>query len=684
MTILCKLITNLHKDRTMAAPTNTGKMSLKVKIGGGFFIVLVLLVLISAISWVKNHSLADNFITYAKLAKTTTLAGRVQANMLSMQLDFQNILRTDNISDLKTFRGHQQKMHKFIAEAQQKITSPESQQKIKKVQANRKKWESNFETTLQLTQQRNQEAGKISYIAGPAMELNLRRLLQIALNNNVTDTARQVTSGLTALLKIRFYTTVFLQKNDPAILEKYKGQRELFDSAWNSLQQQMNSMPAASQLLTELEKNRTLYVNSFDNVVQLILNRNLLIQEMSTVLAPEINKLMEEIKLDIAREQEETGNSVANLVSDTARLVTIVAIIALAAGLLCAIFITRGITGPVANAMKMANKMAEGDMTQQVEVKTNDEIGVLVDSLNSMSSELRDMISNLNTEVKSVDSSSKDMITVAAEMTLGAEETVDMAGRVSSAAKEMSSNQNNVAAAMEQTATNINVMASAAEEMNSTISEIARHSEEAKEVTATAVAKTEVASAQVNALGQAANEISQVTVTITKISEQTNLLALNATIEAARAGDAGKGFAVVANEIKELARQTAEATLDIKNKIDGIQSTTGTTVSEINAISEVISSVDAVVGRIAVAIEQQTASTAEIVTNINQASTGVSEVNENVSQSSLAANEIAEQIASVNEHARAIQTSSSSVHDAAHVLTEISSRLSAMMSRFSV
>jgi methyl-accepting chemotaxis protein len=668
----------------MTASTTAGKMSLKVKISGGFLIVLVLLVLISAISWVKTHSLGASFVTYEKLAETTTLAGQVQANMLSMQLDYQNILRTDNISDLKTFREHQQKMHKFLAEAQQERTLPESQKKMKSVQTNLEKWESNVEATFQLTQQRNQETGKISYIAGPAMELNLRKLLKIALDNNITGSAQQITSGLTALLKIRFHATVFLQKNDPATLEKVKGQIDIFDSAWNNLQQQMNFMPAASQLLTELKKNRSIYVDSFDKVVQLILDRNQLVQEMSSVLAPEINTLIEEVKLDIAREQEETGNSVANMVSGTARLVIIVALIALIIGIFCSIFITRGITGPVAAAVKMANKMAEGDMTQQVEVKTSDEIGVLVGSLNSMSRELRNMISTLNTEVESVDGSSKNMITVAAEMTLGAEETAGMASHVAAAAEEMNSNQSNVAAAMEQTATNINIMASAAEEMNSTISEIARHSEEAKEVTGTAVAKTEVASAQVNALGQAANEISQVTVTITEISEQTNLLALNATIEAARAGEAGKGFAVVANEIKELARQTAAATLEIKNKIEGIQSTTTTTVSEINAISEVISNVDAVVGRIASAIEQQTASTAEIVANINQASTGVSEVNENVSQSSLAANEIAKQITSVNEHARSIQTSSNNVHDAAHILTKIAGRLSTMMTKFSV
>jgi methyl-accepting chemotaxis protein len=89
------------------------------------------------------------------------------------------------------------------------------------------------------------------------------------------------------------------------------------------------------------------------------------------------------------------------------------------------------------------------------------------------------------------------------------------------------------------------------------------------------------------ALGELAKMIGKVTETITEISEQTNLLTMNA-IEAARAGEAGKGFAVVANEKKELTKQTPAANVDIKSQIDGMQSTTGSTIPDIVKISEIM------------------------------------------------------------------------------------------------
>jgi methyl-accepting chemotaxis protein len=141
----------------------------------------------------------------------------------------------------------------------------------------------------------------------------------------------------------------------------------------------------------------------------------------------------------------------------------------------------------------------------------------------------------------------------------------------------------------------------------------------------------------VNGLAESAKSIGQVVGLITDIASQTNLLALNATIEAARAGESGKGFAVVAAEVKNLANQTSRATEEIGQKIIDIQTATGTAVSAIGAVGDVIGEINQIATAIAAAVEQQNAATSEISRNVQQAATGTNEVADNISGLSSAA-----------------------------------------------
>ena len=344
----------------------------------------------------------------------------------------------------------------------------------------------------------------------------------------------------------------------------------------------------------------------------------------------------------------------------------------------------RLVNRPVQALREMTARLRQGDFTHELDVKGNNEVSHICARMNMVSQELRNMIKDIVGDSEKLATEANDLSGISEQMSAGAEQTSGKSNTVATAAEEMSANMNAVAAATEQAATNVGVVANAAEGMSSTINEIAGNADKAREITSEAVTEAKGASEKVDELGRAADEIGKVTETITEISEQTNLLALNATIEAARAGEAGKGFAVVANEIKELAKQTAEATVEIKTRVGGIQQSTDDTVSEIQQVSKVVNDVNEIVSTIASAVEEQSATTKEIAENVTQASQGIQEITENVSQSSTVAGEIAQDIAEVNQSASEMTNSSSQLNLSAQGLAELAQELKGMVEKFSV
>lgn len=439
-------------------------------------------------------------------------------------------------------------------------------------------------------------------------------------------------------------------------------------------------LPQSEQVFEMVEQMAKISENAyqtFEEMNEIILKRATG-HKVLTIEA--IDTIVEKAEHDVQAAQEAAAKTASR---STFMIITGI-ILGVVGALALGIMLTLSITRPLFKGVDLAKAMAEGDMTKTMDVDQEDEIGILAKSLNEMVQNLRTMISDINIAVSDVDSHSGQLAAISDQMSQGAQSTAARTTQVAQSAEDMKASQQSTAAAMEQASVNINMVASAAEEMSSTITEIAENSTRAKGITESAVGQSQNASERVGELGRAANEINKVTETITEISEQTNLLALNATIEAARAGEAGKGFAVVANEIKDLAKQTAEATFDIKNKINGIQDATGKTVTEINQIAEIIVDVDQIVSTIAAAVEEQTATTREIAENVAQASAGIDEVNQNVAKDSAASESIARDIEDVSVSANEINQASDEVKTSSGTLSGVAVKLQEMMREFKV
>ncbi len=393
-----------------------------------------------------------------------------------------------------------------------------------------------------------------------------------------------------------------------------------------------------------------------------------------------IHKITSLIKKDILEGNKELQAGV------TLKIQMIIGLTALAIILsfIFSFFLSRKISTTLKQSVSLAESLATGDLTKRLELEQKDELGLLATALNTMADKFNSMISSMNGEVSGLASTSNELNVAAQSMSENSGNVSDRSSSIAAATEQLSGNMNSVAAASEEASTNVNIVATASEEVTQSIAEVDAKTREARSITEEAVKLANSSSVKVDALGNAANQISKVTGVITEISDQTNLLALNATIEAARAGEAGKGFAVVANEIKELAKQTAAATGEIRSSIELMQGSTDETVAEIRQITEVIGRVDDIVSGITDSVAEQTATTNEIAENIQQAAMGIGEVNENVAQSSSASVEIAQDITDMSGLAGNLSGTGNAVKENAKDLATIADTLKNMVNQFKI
>ncbi|MGO9085795.1 MAG: methyl-accepting chemotaxis protein [Terriglobales bacterium] len=317
----------------------------------------------------------------------------------------------------------------------------------------------------------------------------------------------------------------------------------------------------------------------------------------------------------------------------------------------------RLVVGPVRMCASFAATIARKELAvEDLEISSADEVGDAMLAMNSMKNNLHEVVQAIAETAQQVASASEELSATSQQISANSEETSTQASVVSQAAQLVSQNLQSVSLG--------------AGEMTSTIQSIASNAHEAATMAHKAVQTAQTADSTVAKLGDSSAEIGEVIKVITSIAQQTNLLALNATIEAARAGEAGKGFAVVANEVKELAKQTAEATEEISRKVTAIQTDTKSTVEAIGTITGVISQINDISGTIATAVEEQSASTNETTRNVGDAAKGSEDITRNIE--------------GVSEAARGTSVSAQESQKAANDLAEMAQRLRILVEQFKI
>ncbi|RYF21661.1 MAG: HAMP domain-containing protein [Comamonadaceae bacterium] len=270
----------------------------------------------------------------------------------------------------------------------------------------------------------------------------------------------------------------------------------------------------------------------------------------------------------------------------------------------CWVFINRQILHPLQEAGALLERVAEGDLTQRVQVQSNNEIGRLLASLRKMQDGLVRMVVQVRQGVQEIN-------TGAQEIALG---NSDLSGRT------------------EQQAASLEETAASMEELSSTVKQNADSARQANQLAAGSMDVAQRGGAVVGdvvltmqAISGSSRKIAEIVNVIDGIAFQTNILALNAAVEAARAGEQGRGFAVVASEVRALAQRSASAAKEIKDLI-------GDSVNKVNAGSEQVERAGETMREIVASVQRVTDIMGEISAASQEQSSGIDQVNQAVAQ----------------------------------------------------
>ncbi|OXS13733.1 methyl-accepting chemotaxis protein [Zobellella denitrificans] len=615
-----------------------GHLSVRVKLTLGFALVLLATLTTAAISFYTLSSVLDR-------SQKLEQAGAIDLLFSKARQHEKNYLLQDDPEELNRAKELVQQARALAEELQLSLSEPENQALAEQILDGTRNFEEELTQMASLNEDAQRQIFDLNGIGFSAQ--------QRAEYLSASDSSAM--SWLVRLVGIRLTQKDFaLSRDEIDAMQLSSRLRGLLVTLENRINMRPDEdVKELHELLKQFQQQQERFIEAINGLVA--------VEERIDVLAQGI---AEGAATLLANQQASMSRQ-----SDWSRIIILsVTAAALVLGVLFAWLITLGIINPLKLLVSQANRIAEGDLSQDIRHQRKDELGRLMDRMQTMTLNLRQLVSELSNSATHIATSAEELSAVSEQTRTGVNQQRMELEQVSTAMNQMAATVQEVARHAETafgSARTADSDASAGDQkVTLTIAHINELAEEVRRSLAT-----------INQLESESLNIGSILDVIKGVAEQTNLLALNAAIEAARAGEHGRGFAVVADEVRALASRTQQATSQIETLIQGLQSKAQESVTMMGKSASMAEETVAIANEAGDSIHAITRSVSDIQqmnSQIATASEQQSSVAEEINRSVFSIREVSEHSAAATE-----QTASSSSE-----LARLGTELQRLIGRF--